>query len=341
MINPPAISNNELRQFIEEEYGLRIQDIVFLPVGEVSYNYAITTDNHKFLFKLTNSYTLIRHQNISQFLVDFSEDTGNDQIPLPLKDKDGQLVTQFRKYYASLVPYIDGYNISNSFLNSQDTMDQISQILADIHVRTKQAAKLDFPMDSLSIDFLEEYELHFMKLQETHNRFYQQRLKELLNDQKDKILFNHEQLRKLSHSIDKDKLTYVVAHTDLHSDNIMIEEGTSKVHIIDWETVEIAPVEKDFRWFLKSPFFFRSYDSNQGSLRNIIVSREVLLFYAYRRFFEDIIDWMERISSGTNSEKQDKNDYEGIIQDCFGYEESIEIDIDNELKNLPNFVELV
>jgi aminoglycoside phosphotransferase (APT) family kinase protein len=142
-----------------------------------------------------------------------------------------------------------------------------------------------------------------------------QHLRDFLLLHKDEITGYLNQLKSLQKIVTHTHKTMVICHTDLHGENLMVDDQ-GNLYIMDWENAMIAPPEHDL-------FFFAGYDSFWDTFLPhytrefgpVNLNRDMFAFYYYRRGLEDLADWIIRILRGDGGDAQDQADL-GEISDC-------------------------
>lgn len=142
--------------------------------------------------------------------------------------------------------------------------------------------------------------------------------KELLLPHRGKILGHLDRLRELqslTRSATRDR-EFVLCHTDLTPANLlMTDEG--ELYVLDWEGAMLAPPEHDLFFFTGEhfPTFLDEYERAFGP---VVLNGDVFGFYFYRRYLEDLSEWIVRILYENTNDEQDAHDLEGIREDCLG-----------------------
>jgi thiamine kinase-like enzyme len=143
-----------------------------------------------------------------------------------------------------------------------------------------------------------------------------QKLRDLLLPRKDDILGLLQRLKELQAQVKAVGKEMVVCHTDLHGDNLMVDDERN-LYILDWEGAMIAPPEHDLFFFAEEErfwsLFLPTYEREFGPVG---LDSNAFGFYYYRRNLEDLIDWIVRILRYNFNDEQDRQDLLGIVEDC-------------------------
>ena len=148
-----------------------------------------------------------------------------------------------------------------------------------------------------------------------------QGLRRLLWPRRHEILRLLDRLRELQALVQAKDKEMVLCHTDLHGGNLMLgDEGL--LYILDWEGAMLAPPEHDLFFFAWDERFWDLFLPRYEQTLSLRAFRPVCLdsatfgFYYYRRNLEDLAEWIVRILYENNGEEQDREDLQGITEDC-------------------------
>lgn len=124
-------------------------------------------------------------------------------------------------------------------------------------------------------------------------------------------------LEELTKKLKKEKiLNLVVCHTDPIRHNIIINK-TGKIHLIDWDSVILAPCEKDL-WFYINEEFNLDFISSYMNIRKIErLDEDIIVFLFYYRVLQDLTDWIYRILFEKISQEQIESDFQGLEEDIW------------------------
>jgi len=182
---------------------------------------------------------------------------------------------------------------------------------SDISVEHPRFESFDIPFEDELLKSLEALER--ITPGDNHGK---RELQKLLLPRKEEILSNLNRLKELQHLAQAAEKEMVLCHTDLHGGNlIMTDQG--ELHILDWEGAVIAPPEHDLFAFAGEDRFFDLFLPNyEREFGPVSLDSRVFGFYFYRRNLEDLTDWIVRILVENTDDEQNRNDLEGIVEDC-------------------------
>lgn len=326
MLTEPDINQEVLKKKINENCDLRIEKLSFIPRGETSFVYKADSPSESYIIKLIPSSTfesleLTHSLNIAEKL---AQDFNIPSVVAPIRLKNLDLFFGFQTFQVIIYPFITGNNFSQ-YNCSKESLQSLAQSLAQLH-SLPLTAFLEFPLkkETLSTHVDTKLAKCFAHIENPNNLLtdYQQKIADILLPRKEKIVHQLEQLKIHQLASLKDKRPYALTHGDTVYDNLLLDEK-GMVHILDWDGIQFAPIERDLLYFLKSDFVV-VMDAYQKIFGEVRLLEEVILFYKYKRYLEDLEDWTSRILFENNSDEQNQGDLDGIIVVCLPDFENIQ-----------------
>jgi spectinomycin phosphotransferase len=119
----------------------------------------------------------------------------------------------------------------------------------------------------------------------------------------------------LAATLQRQSLPFIVCHGDIHAGNIFIDT-TQKLYIVDWDTLILAPKERDLMFVGGGQFgskrtaqaeetlFYRGYGQTEADA-------VALAYYRYERIVQDIAAYCEQILL---NDERDEDRKEGLRQ---------------------------
>jgi len=325
--NLPHIEES-IAQIVRQDYGLSIKRLSPLPQGEVAYNFiAEGTDDRRYLVKLLGPSRAARRSAARlDFYLPLMWQLYTKglfcNLPCPIRTKWGDFYTRVDSWPLVVFPFIEGRTLEGQRPYSEPTRAAIAQALAEIHKSTSRLdLSVEFPREDFGIPFEKELIQGLQALEgiTRRDRRGQQELKELLLPHREAILGHLDRLRELqslARSATKNR-EFVLCHTDLAPANLLLTDE-EELYILDWEGAMLAPAEHDLFFFTGEgfPAFLEEYERAFGPVE---LDGDVFGFYFYRRYLEDLTDWLVRILYENTDDQQDAHDLEGIREDCLGW----------------------
>jgi len=344
-----AIDREALIERVRQEYALDIERLTFLPKGEVSYCYIAHCTNEggrprapgeRCFLKLLDDSRLARWSaNRLDFYLPL---TWNlyvkglfQNIPYPIKTRTGEFKTSFEGKPLILFSFIEGKTLEDGFPRSDKILATLARSLAIIHKSTSDIG--------LEIPYVEGFDIGFEsdllnglqaleRIDRPDNR-WKRALRDLVLPRQQEILGYLGRLRELQDPARAAGKEMVLCHTDPTGGNLMItDEG--ELYILDWEGAMLAPLEHDLFFFAGEEHFDRFLANYEEEFGPVNLDSNVFGFYFYRRNLEDLTDWVVRILYENRDDEQNRNDLEGIVEDCISgwpYLETTIREIDTKL----------
>lgn len=323
MKDEPNLDKKNLIRHIYQEYGIRIEELTFVPIGEIALSYSLkANDKAKYFLKM---YGLNRLTECKLHTLDFSlnvayqlnQELRINQVIYPIKTKNGLLKTRFDSKDVVLWSYVEGEMVTEKQSKTKEFMVKLGKLLAQIHQATNTLNVCEERFLDLDISFkndlltsLKEATLCVNSKDKNYNK-----LQGMIKPQMDNILQSLIYLEELVEKIkDKDIQDFVICHTDPIRHNTMIaKDGT--IYLVDWDAAALAPFEQDIWFFLND----ENLDELIRSYKEIRVINKIdedyVAFLFYKRILDDLTDWIYRILFEEISQEQIESDFEGLEED--------------------------
>jgi len=299
MLEKPDFQDEKIVACVQDEYGLRIAQIAFLPLG-ADLNTAVyrawTGDGTSYFVKLRRG----AFDDISVALPKFLGDYGVGHLIPPLATRTGQLWSDLDAYKLIVYPYVEGRNGYETALN-------------DRHWRDLGAALKGLHTASLPVDLRRRIQ------QETYTPHWRDNLKafmgrigddaypdaiarelaSFLQARREVVLDLVGRAERLARSLQACSPEFVVCHADLHAGNLLIDTSGA-LYIVDWDTAVLACKERDLMfaggglgggWRTAQEEevpFYQGYGPVQ-------VDRAALAYYRYERIVQDVAIYCEQL----------------------------------------------
>jgi spectinomycin phosphotransferase len=274
---------------ISTRYKIKVTDCTFIPVGEESYGYKITTfENQTYFAKYcAKPYIIANLKQTHQLLLQLQ----HLNFIVPPISAHGQTSFDLNQGKVYLYPYIQGPTISitNDKLEA-DKVNQLTQFMAQIH--TTPIHKIKLPKEDFSNTYHQR--LNKLLLALSQNKVSQE-AGDLLETNKDLIRTIIDKYEQLAQQLLDSNLKMVLTHGDITGLNII--QTTNGMKLIDWDGAMIAPAEKDLKFLLDNPnFSIQTYlDLTDSSDYN----PQVVEYYSQQWSLDSIMERSEMLSSGT------------------------------------------
>jgi spectinomycin phosphotransferase len=291
MLEKPDISDERIIACLQANYGLRIQQITFLPLGGDLNTavYRTLSEGTLYFCKLRRNFFNTLSVEIPRFLTE----QGLKEIIPPLLTNDGQLWATFDEFRLILYPFVDGQSGFDVELTGPQ-WDAFGKALKRIHamtVPTRLAQEIG--IESFSSEWRDRCQGFIERLDsESFDDPITLQLVEYYRSVRKTFLFMFEHAEQYARRLTSRFNELVLCHTDIHPGNLFIDTSGS-LFIIDWDYPRLALKECDLMFIGggqgyvgttehdEEARFYRSY--GQGTVDPLAM--------AYYRFERNIVDF--------------------------------------------------
>ncbi|HEX9388849.1 MAG TPA: phosphotransferase [Anaerolineales bacterium] len=297
MLEKPNIPDELIISRLQEEYGLRIAELTFLPIGADSRTavYRLVTDDGI-------AYFLKLRKNFNEVIVRvplFLKDNGVREIIVPFETKSKQGWADFGEYKIILYPFIEG---KDGF--EMELTDHHKQILgaafkgihtAQIPLELKKLIK----KETFSLGWREDMKSYQAQVErDIFTEPTAMKLAEFIRSKQNEITRLVERSEQLASELQSKSLELVLCHTDIHGGNILISD-TGELYIVDWDDPILAPKERDLMFIgggideiwkseREEVMFYQGYGETEINL-------SALAYYRFERIIEDLVVICEQL----------------------------------------------
>jgi spectinomycin phosphotransferase len=332
MLEKPNIPDEAIIFHLQEEYGLSVTALTFLPLGADSRTavYRVTADRAYFL-KLRKNF-----DKVIVLVPLFLKESGLQEILVPYKTKSGRRWADFDEYRLMLYPFIQG---KDGF--ERDLADQHKRILGSafraIHtLRLPMDLKMSIRSETFSPEWREEMRSFLKQVEgKTFDDPTADRLANFIGTKQIEILRLIERAEQLAFQLQSNPWEQVLCHSDIHGGNILISD-IGELYIVDWDDPILAPRERDLMFIgggideiWKSDHDVALFYEGYGAAE---INLPALAYYRYERVIEDLVVICEQLLS-SNAGGADRERSLGWFTSNFESGQTIEI-ADNTYKLL-------
>lgn len=281
-----------ISKLISNNYNINIKSIDIAPRGFVGETYIINTENYKYFLKIfkNNRY----FTNVLQALPVLEElkDLGINYINYPLPTKEKALYFSKDKRFYILFNYIEGENTQE--------IDVIKgyEYLIKIHKLTKKI-KSPIKKETFDIAYKKEFEKGLRKYESIP----------LIEEHLEEVKKHWELFKQLSNRLKRKSFNMYITHGDAFGN--FIKQGKD-LYIIDWDDLLLAPIERDLWFFFENTEVVDLYEKK---FPGFIMNKDIIMYYIYNRFFDDMLGFFELLDEGQDREEVIKD----IKKDCFDW----------------------
>jgi spectinomycin phosphotransferase len=303
MLEKPDIQDEKIVACLQVEYGLRIVQLVFLPLGGnlcTAVYRAVAEDGMLYFCKLRCS----DFDEISVELPRFLSEQGITQIIPPLPSKTGQLWANLEAFNVILYPFVEGTSGFEEKLTERQWAD-FGAALQRIHrLSLPPGLSQKLQRETYSSESRDICREVLQKLEnESFDDPIMAGLAAFLLPRRETVLDFIGHAERLARVLAARSTEMVVCHSDVHPGNLFLDIHGS-LFIVDWDSAVLAPKERDLMFIgggqgfvglndrEEESHFYRSYDPSA-------VDALAMAYYRYERNLYDLSVECPRIFSTT------------------------------------------
>jgi spectinomycin phosphotransferase len=299
MLEKPEIQDEEIIACLENEYGLRVEQIAFLPLGADLNTavYRLLTNDQTFYF------VKLRQGDINRAAVTvpkYLSDLGIEQIIPPLPTQNGGLWASLRHFKLILYPYVEGRNGFERNLSDRQWVEFGTALKRFHSTEFPAVITRGIPREKFSPHWRDMVKTFLARImEETFDDPVAADAAAFLKPQNAEMRALAERTEHLAGRLRKQPLEFILCHADIHAWNLLIADNGA-LYMVDWDTLIFAPKERDLMFVggglggnghspqAEQALFFQGY----GPTR---IDPIALAYYRYERILEDIAVFCEQI----------------------------------------------
>lgn len=246
MLENPELEDEKLIACLRDEYGLKVTEITFLPLG---------ADRHTAVYRAEAEeayFVKLRSGDFDETTVTVPKllhDQGVRQIIAPLHTNAGRLWAQIDAFHVMVSPFVQGYHGFAIDLSARH-WHEIGRALRGIHaVVLPPVLAMTLPRETYSPHWREV--VRGFQRQVATTIFEEPIAAALATFLKSKANEINELLKyadRLSGTLQQQALPFALCHADIHVGNVLVDQSDN-LYIVDWDTVMLAPKERDLMFF--------------------------------------------------------------------------------------------
>jgi len=297
MLEKPNILDELIISHLQQEYGLHVSELTFLPIGadQGSAVYRVVSEEG------TEHFLKLR-KGFDEIVVTvplFLKSHGIQEIIAPFETKSKQGWADFGEYKMILYPFIEGKNGFEMDLTDQHKRT-LGMAFKGIHsMQVPSELKRLIPQETFSAKWREN--LTSLQAQVENKTFDDPtaaKLAEFMQSKRTEITHLIERTGQLASELRSKPLEFVLCHTDIHGGNILITENND-FYIVDWDAPLLAPKERDLMFVgggidtlweseREESVFYEGYGK-------VNIDFTVMAYYRYERIIEDLVAYGEQL----------------------------------------------
>jgi spectinomycin phosphotransferase len=301
MLEKPDLQDEKIIAYLQEEYGLLVVQVAFLPLGadqNTAVYRVVADDDAPYFLKLRRGVL----NEIPVALPKFLSDQGLAQIIAPLTTKTGQLWANLDAFKVILYPFVEGHNGYEVRLSERHWRD-FGRALKSIHTAQVPPALIScIQRETLTPQWRETVKTFLARVEDdAFDDPVAVKLATFLRTKRDEVFDLVARAERLAQALQTRSLEFILCHADIHAGNVLID-ANGAFYIVDWDTPILAPKERDLMsigaglmggWHTaqaEETLFYRGYGQTQ-------IDPIALAYYRYERIIQDIAVFCEQILS--------------------------------------------
>lgn len=308
MLEKPNVADEKIVACLREEYGLRLAEFMFLPLGgdlSSALYRGVAVEGTPYFIKLRRGAFDETTVDLPKFL--YAQ--GITQVIPPLETIRGALRADFGDWKIILYPFVEGRNAYEVALTEQQW--------SDFGAAMRQIHSVDLP-PQLAQNI--ERETYSPEWRDSTTRLVERVMQETFDDpiMADGAAFLRERsaealalvqrAKELAEMAQASNLKFGLCHGDLHAGNLLITPH-GPAYVVDWDYPVLAPRERDLMFIGGGQGFVadsaedeeRQFYEGYGDLQ---IDPVALAYYRIERAVTDISVEGERILSATLSAQE-------------------------------------
>ncbi len=303
MLSKPDLKDSEIVRCLREAYGLDVASMSFLPIGADFSTAVYKVTTHKgaeYFLKLRSGEFLEASVSVPKYWVDL----GIKQVIPPIPTTTGQLWVDLgistASFKAIVYPYVEGRNGVEAKLSSNQWA-QFGAAIKKLHdTDIPFPVTKNVPRETFSSKWRDAVSAFLIRIEdELCIDPIAAKTATFLKAKSVEILTTIDRIECLASSLQKQALSYVLCHADLHGWNLLIDKK-AELYIVDWDTLIFAPKERDLMFMgagiwdsgltpdEEETLFYQGYDQ-------VGVNQDAISYYRGERIIQDICEYCEHI----------------------------------------------
>lgn len=299
MLEKPDLRDERIIACLENEYGLSVDQIAFLPLGadlSTAVYRVVADDETPYFVKLRRG----DFDEASVAMPKFLSDTGIKQIIPSLSTQTGQLWADLDPYKVILYPFVEGRNGFEVNLSDQQRVE-LGAALKRVHMADIPLAITNrIRRETFSPQWRETVKLFLERIaNEAFAEPVAAELAAFLRAKRREILELVQRSERLALALQAQPLEFVLCHGDIHAWNLLIG-ANGALYMVDWDTLIFAPKERDLMFVgaglggnghsleEEETLFYQGYGLTQ-------IDPVGIAYYRYERIIEDMAVFCEQI----------------------------------------------
>lgn len=273
-----------LLQALGELYGMAFDGLRFIPLGWASAGYSVNAGGEQYFLKLWPGGRGAAGAVARLPLVRELHEVGfRARVPYPVPTSAAELSGSVPAGVVALFPCLPGTTPADWPRWPDTVLDELGRVLADLHSVSLSAV---LPREQFSLVVADELRLHLAE--------------RVVRPQRAALMDQLERLERLQSAVRRLPPRFVVCHTDLAGDNLLVDEH-GQLSALDWDNATLAPPEYDLSLLLHGEQPVDGHALRRGLAvypARVPLSVDLFAFFLLRRYVEDYTARVVRLQHG-------------------------------------------
>jgi spectinomycin phosphotransferase len=299
---PEGLSETLLESSLYQDWGLRLKELAYTPVGFGSYHWKATDVSGGRWFVTADDLQAMGSQDSPDAEVNFAglraayetaaalRDGGLEFVVAPVPTLSGEVLARLNSgWAASIFPYLDGEPAGDGSWLRGSLVTTAGGLIGRLH--SAHAPSALRPWDA-AVPYRKALWQSIGSLETPWDTGpYGERTHQLLVSSSSTLSQSFDRYDRLCATLGQAPGSWVITHGEPHSANF-IRTATGSIMLIDWDTVRLAPPERDLWILLEScPDGLEAY---QSSARGIRPNAAAMELFALRWMLADVCVYVRR-----------------------------------------------
>ena len=299
MLKKPEINDTKIIKYLENIYGLRVDKIVFLPLGADfnTFVYHVVAEGKKdYFLKLRQGDFFDASVTVPKYL----NTLGLQEVIPPIETKLGHLWTNLGSFKVILYPYINGRNGGETKLSDPQWV-QFGAIMKNLHsADIPKSITNSIPKEEFSSKWLGVVQDFLVRIEgEDFSEPIASKMALFLKSKSALISRLIMRTQELEFSLQKQSLDYILCHADIHGWNLLMDKKEG-LYLVDWDTLIFSPKERDLMFVgagihdtgrtqvEEEELFYQGYGGTE-------INQDAITYYRLVRIIQDIGEYCTQI----------------------------------------------
>lgn len=298
MLKRPKLADEAIIAQLQVNYDLVSPALHFLPIGNDARAWAfqVETAAGDYFLKLRLGALNLASLTVPRHL----RNCGIKHVVAPIPTRAGRLFARYDEYALMLYPYIHGLSEWNMSLTPTQWREW-GMVMRAIHAASvPPTLAVDIPSDVFALKWLDKIDrVEDALARRAYAGGVAATVAGIWRAKADVIDLCRSRYQSLGARLTRRSPQFVLCHADIHSANIIIDDGGA-LHIVDWDETLLAPKERDLMFFLDDGRARDTTDAFFAGYGDPSVDLLGLAYYKYDWVIQEFGDYGERVFLADN-----------------------------------------